>query len=111
MSLHASRRNLQTLSPFLRLEPQIQDRIYLYMQDTISSFATCYTSGFRNLTSLKHLRLTCRLIYEEVLAFYCSNNNSMIQVRYNNNIHYPQKAYVQALEGYITSEAYSQPGD
>ena len=71
------------------------------MQDTISSFATRYTSGLRSLTSLKRLCLTCRPIYEEVLAVYCSNNSFMIQVRYNNNIHYPQKAYVQALEGIL----------
>ena len=71
------------------------------MQDTISSFATRYIAGFRSLTSLKRLRLTCRPIYEEVLAVYCSNNSFMIQVRYNNNIHYPQKAYVQALEGIL----------
>ena len=102
MSLHASKCTLQTFTPFLRLQPHIQDRIYLYVlpfQDTISSFASRYTSGFRNPYSLKRLRLTCRLIDEEVLAVYCSNNSFMIQVRYNDNIHYPQKAYVQALEG------------
>ena len=99
MSLLASRQTLQTFSPFLRLQPHIRERIYLYIlpfQDTISSFAT-HTSGFRNPTSLKRLRLICRLIDEEVLAVYCSNNSFTIQVRYD-KIYYPQKAYVQALE-------------
>ena len=42
----------------------------------------------------KRLRLTCRLIDEEVLAVYCSNNSLMLQIRCNDNVHYPQKAYV-----------------
>ena len=102
MSLLALRQTLQIFSPFLRLRPHIRERIYLYIlpfQDTISSFAssTRYTSGFQNPTSLKRLRLTCRLIDEEALAGYCSKYSFTIQVRYG-KIYYLQKAYVQALE-------------
>ena len=102
MSVHGSRQNPQTFSPFLRLQPHLGNRIYLYFlqyQATTSSFANSYVSGLRNSISIKRLRLTCRQIDEEALAVYCSNTNFIVQVCYNVNTHYPQKAYMQALEG------------
>ena len=92
---------LQTHSKFLQLPIAIRNRIYFHTlpsNQRIDSFATRYTSGFRNPVSVKRLRLTCRLINEEALAFYCSNNDFVLLVNYGNNINYPRDAYIRALE-------------